>query len=225
MRRIIGWALMLVANLVVVGAVAQPRPDQATTILLDFETTPAGPLGAPFSTAVTGVGGPAHWEARAASGAPKGPQVLTETSGEPVEDRFPLLTLDGVVVADVDVAVWFKAIGGKVDRAAGLIARFQDKNNYYVVRANALEDNVRFYKVVNGVRRQLAGVEVKIPSDQWLRLGMKIEGIRFSIFLNDQILFTAEDQTITKPGQVGLWTKADSQTLFDGFSIVPLVRP
>ena len=117
----------------------------------------------------------------------------------------------------------FKAIAGSEDRAAGLVWRARDANNYYVVRANALEDNVVLYKTVNGARRSLDivgrkggyGVGAAVPANQWLSLRVDFKGSRFTVLYNGKQLFEVEDSTFSGAGRVGLWTKADSVTLFD----------
>jgi len=119
--------------------------------------------------------------------------------------------------------VKFKAVAGSEDRAGGLVWRARDANNYYVVRANALEDNVVLYKTVNGTRSALDivgrkggyGVNVSVPADQWLGLRVDFSGSRFRVLYNGKQLFEVEDSTFSDAGKVGLWTKADSVTLFD----------
>jgi hypothetical protein len=125
--------------------------------------------------------------------------------------------MDGFVEAK------FKAVAGSHDRAAGLVWRAQDANNYYVVRANALEDNVVLYKTVAGVRSPLDivgrtggyGVNVSVPSGQWLALRIDFRSNRFRVHYDGKALFEVEDATFGDAGQLGLWTKADSVTQFD----------
>jgi hypothetical protein len=95
------------------------------------------------------------------------------------------------------------------------MVRLQDPENYYIARANALEDNVRLYKVVDGKRRQLAGVAVEVQRSEWQELGLKVEGNQFVISLDGDELFMANDEIFSEEGRVGLWTKADSLTHFD----------
>ncbi len=115
--------------------------------------------------------------------------------------------------------VHFKPISGEVDQAAGLMVRVLDTDNYYIARANALEDNVRLYKVFDGDREQFAGVDAAIEQDQWQTLGLRAEGDRFEVSLNGDVLFSATDDTFSQEGKVGLWTKADSLTHFDDFIV------
>jgi hypothetical protein len=122
----------------------------------------------------------------------------------------------------VDFTVRFKPVAGKVDQAGGIAIRLADADNYYVVRANALEDNVRFYRVVKGAREQLEGANVKVTPNEWHQLGLRVEGERFSITFDGKPLFTATDRTFTGAGKVALWTKADSVTRFDRMTITVL---
>jgi hypothetical protein len=139
---------------------------------------------------------------------------------------YPLALRDGTSITDGFVEVKFKAIAGTEDRAAGLVWRVRDAGNYYVVRANALEDNVVLYKTVDGIRTSLDivgrkggyGVNVPVPAGQWHTLRVEFSATRFSVTFNDKPLFEVEDSTFTAAGRVGLWTKADSVTVFDRFS-------
>ena len=116
----------------------------------------------------------------------------------------------------------FKPVAGTVDQAGGIAVRLASPDDYYVVRANALEDNVRFYRVVNGRRQQIQGANVKVAPSQWHTLGLRAEGDRFTVSFDGKPLFTAEDGAFADPGKVALWTKADSVTHFDAISITPL---
>ena len=146
---------------------------------------------------------------------PAGPKALAETSKDRTSDRFPLAILDGFEARDVAVSVRFKPVSGTVDQAAGLVVRLRDPRNYYIARANALEGNVRLYRVVDGRLMQFAGVDVPVPRDRWQTLGLRVEGERFEVSLDGRTLFSATDRTFAEAGRVGLWTKADSLTHFD----------
>jgi hypothetical protein len=108
------------------------------------------------------------------------------------------------------------------NRAAGIAVRLRDRDNYYVVRANALEDNVRLYRVIDGQRIQFAGVSVKVPSGTWQELRLKLQGSRFEVFLEGKSLYSANDATLPGDGRIALWTKSDSVTHFDDLRITPL---
>jgi len=113
-------------------------------------------------------------------------------------------------------------VAGKVDRAGGIAVRIEDPNNYYIARANALENNVRFYRVVTGKRQQLGGADIRVTSGEWHTLALEAKGQRFSIIYNGKKLFEVADDTFSEAGGVALWTKADSVTRFDVMAITRL---
>jgi hypothetical protein len=188
-------------------------------VVVDFEDMAAGAAPDGFTTGLTGEGKPVHWIVVEDDSAPGGTRTLAETSGDAISYRFPLAIYDGLVAKDVDVSVSFKPISGEVDQAAGLMVRVLDTDNYYIARANALEDNVRLYKVVDGDREQFAGVDTAVEQGQWQTLRLRAEGDRFEVSLNGDVLFSATDDTFSQEGKVGLWTKADSLTHFDDLAI------
>ena len=202
--------------------VASPGTAADPPLRLDFEDTPAGSLPRGFTIGLTGSGAPPAWRVVEDPSAPAGTKVLAQTSADRTDYRFPLAMLDVAQPADVDVSVMFKPVAGEVDRAAGIAVRLSDRNNYYVVRANALEDNVRLYRVVSGQRSQFAGASAKVPSGVWHELRLRVEGDRFEVFLGGRSLYTARDTAIAGPGRVALWTKADSVTYFDDLVVRPL---
>jgi hypothetical protein len=189
---------------------------------IDFESASAGSLPANITPLLTGSGGPVAWTVVDDSTAPAGPKVLVQTSKDTTDYRFPLAVFEQPVLQDLDVAVRFKPVSGEVDRAAGIAVRLTDRNNYYVVRANALEDNVRLYKVVNGDRRQFAGANLKVASGAWQELRLVVQGRRFEVFFEGRSLYSATDATFAAAGRVALWTKSDSVTHFDDLRIAPL---
>ncbi len=154
------------------------------------------------------------WAVRAEADAPSPPNALCQTGTA----TFPALRLGDTVYRDVTLTARFKSVSGKDDRAAGLIFRVQDKDNYYILRANALENNVNFYKYAGGKRSDLKGGTATITTGQWQELRVEVSGNRFRGFLNGQIVVEATDDTYSA-GQVGLWTKADSVTCFDDLTI------
>ena len=152
------------------------------------------------------------WVVRAEKDAPSQPNALCQTGTA----TFPALTLGDKIYADVAITVRFKPISGREDQAAGIIFRVQDKDNYYILRANALEDNVNFYKYASGRRSGIKDASVKVASGQWQELRVEMIGNRMRGFLNGQMVNEATDDSY-KAGKVGLWTKADSVTCFDDF--------
>jgi hypothetical protein len=214
----VGAAALLLAGLGLcpLSSLAQTTdPTDNRELRVNFENRPAVGLPPSFDIGLTGEGGPVRWELLEDETAPNGPTVLAEMSGEATSDRFPLAILKGFEARDVEVRVRFKPVSGEMDQAAGLMVRVRDEDNYYIARANALEGNVRLYKVVDGKRRQLAGTDVEVPKGRWQELGLGVEGDRLTVSLDGKQLFSATDRTFTGAGRVGLWTKADSLTHFD----------
>jgi len=208
---------ILLMFLCAIPAFAETKPTAQITI--DFDVSEVGKPPPDFLPALTGSGGPVTWVVKEDTSAPSGGKVLAQTSTEQTDYRFPLCVYDKFTAKDVEVSVKFKAVSGKVDQAAGLVARFQDKDNYYIVRANALEDNVRLYKVVGGSRKQFAGTKTKVSSGEWHTLKLEMKDKHFEVFFDDKLLFEADDDIFKEAGKVGLWTKADSITYFDDLKI------
>ncbi len=156
------------------------------------------------------------WAVRAESDAPSSPNALCQTGYA----NYPALSLSENVYGDVTVATRFKPISGSSDRAAGIIFRIQDKDNYYILRANALEDNVNIYKYVGGWRRAIQESTAKVPSGTWQELRVEVKGNHIRCFLNSKLVVEATDDTF-KAGKIGLWTKADSITCFDNVQVNP----
>lgn len=156
--------------------------------------------------------------------------ILAQTDMDETGYRFPVCIYDDFSAKDVDVSVRFKPIKGSVDQAGGIVWRYKDADNYYIVRANALENNVVLYKFEKGKRTDLPllgkgrtyGVKNNVPKDEWSNLRASMKGNHIKIYFNDTLLFEAEDSTHEGSGKVGLWTKADSYTLFDDFSFSSL---
>src|SRR6266536_3420449 len=184
---------------VVLACMATPAATQGGPVVVSFAAQ-AGALPEGFLVARTGQGAPATWavveDASAAGG-----RALAQTSTDQTDYRFPLVIYDRIVAKDVEVSVRFKAVAGRVDRAGGIAIRLSDPDNYYVVRANALEDNVNFYRVVKGSRREIQGSSAKVASDVWHTLGLKAEGDTFTISLDGKTLFTAKDRTFPQAGK------------------------
>ncbi len=195
-----------------------------------FDKDPAGGLPSGFSTALTGKGRPGSWVVMKDDAAPSAPNVLAQTDMDRTSYRFPLCIFDGVTAKDVDLRVKFKAVKGSGDQGAGLVWRYRDKDNYYIVRANALENNVVLYKVEKGRRTDLPlagrgrtyGFKTAVRSGVWGALRVVARGSRFEVYFNDTKLFDVEDTTFAGAGKTGVWTKADSYILFDDFVITDL---
>ncbi len=194
-------------------------------VAYNFDSDAPGKPPARFSFARTGQGTEGAWVVKEDATAPSKPNVLAQTSTDTTDYRFPLAILEEGSYQDVAVSVKFKAISGKVDQGAGIVFRYQDPNNYYVVRANALEDNYRLYHVVGGRRRQFAGANFRVTSNQWHTLRMEIVGKQIQCYYDGELKITATDETFAGPGKVGVWTKADSVIHFDDLTIQDLSPP
>ena len=187
----------------------------------NFDKDAAGKPPAGFKNALTGQGSVGTWEVRADASAPSKPNVVAQTSTDSTDNRFPVALAEGTSYKDLELSVKFKAMDGKVDQAGGLVFQAADANNYYIVRANALENNYRLYHVVKGSRRQFAGVSVPVSGKQWHTLKVELVGNKFKCYFDGQLKFEATDDTFKEAGAVGLWTKADSVTLFDDLEVKP----
>ena len=184
----------------------------------DFEADAVGIPPKGWTATKTGKGDP-KWTIEQDKTAPSSSKVVKQSG----RATYPLMLKDDTDIKNGFIQIKFKAVAGSEDRAGGVVWRARDANNYYVARANALEDNVVLYKTVEGVRSALDivgrkggyGVAISVPANEWLTLRVEFKGSRFRVVYNGQQLFEVEDSTFTDAGKVGLWTKADSVTLFD----------
>ena len=210
----------VVLSLLLISTIALAETKKEVLINFDQAVVDKTPEG--FSTGLTGQGGPVIWAVQEDPTAPSPSKVLAQLSTERAHMRFPVCVYDGLKAKDVLVTVKFKPVTGRIDQAAGIVARYLDQDNYYIVRANALEGNVNLYKVVGGVRKEFAGAAAAVSSGQWQILGLEVQGTHFKVFKDEKLLFEADDTTFANEGKVGLWTKADSVTYFDNLAITPL---
>ncbi len=201
------------------ASVLAAADDGKGPIVVDFEKDTVGGAPEGFSFARTGTGPEGSWVVRAAEGAASGANVLAQTSTDDTDRRFPVAVWTEGSWADVSVSVRIRPVEGEADQAGGLVLRYTDADNYYVARANALENNCRFYFVKEGERRQLGTADVPIDPGQWCTLKVEAKGSRFTVWLDGKELFQVDDKTLAGPGAVGLWTKSDSVTQFDDLTI------
>lgn len=183
----------------------------AATISFDQDTVGAVP--ADWRAGVTGRGSP-KWSVEADATAPSKPNVFKQAGS----GTFPWCVKPDASFADGYVEVKFKPISGKEDQAGGVVWRWKDGDNYYVARANALENNVSLYYTQNGSRRTLKYVDAPVPRNAWHTLRVEFSGKKIRVLLNGKAYIEMEDDHISGAGAVGVWTKADSVTLFDDFS-------
>jgi hypothetical protein len=206
------------------GAVAalssgSTEPTQASW---SFDSTAAGQPPAGFSFARGGSGSSGRWVVRAAADAPSAPNILAQEDSNRTSDRFLIAVADSPSFGNVRVSVRCKLVGGRVDQACGIVWRYRDQSNYYVARANALENNVRFYYVEKGRRRQLEGWNGQVLSGRWHELRADMRGDHVEVYFNGTKVIDARDSRFPTAGKVGVWTKADSRTLFDDLVASPL---
>jgi hypothetical protein len=178
-----------------------------------FDTTQPGALPAGWIGGVTGKGAP-KWAVVKDPSAPSQPNALKQSG----EGTYPWCVKTNASLKDGFVEVKFKPLTGKVDQAGGLIWRWQDGDNYYIARANALEDNVTIYHVIKGKRTEKKRVQVKVAGNQWHTLRADFQGSHFKVSLDGKLALEWDDSTFKEAGAVGVWTKADSVALFDDFS-------
>ena len=192
-----------------------------TIMVVGFDDQKPGTAPTGWTVAMTGKGSP-QWTVEKDKTAPSAPMVLKQSGTA----SFPLCVKDDTSLTDGFAEVKFKPLTGKKDQAAGIVWRYHDPNNYYIVRANALEDNVVLYKLEKGKRSSLDivgrkggyGLKANVANGKWQALRVEFVGDLFTVFLDGKKLFQVEDKTFSRAGKVGLWTKADSVTLFDDFT-------
>jgi hypothetical protein len=180
---------------------------------INFDASRAGALPSGWICGVTGSGA-SRWTVEADGDAPSKPNVVKQSG---VGD-FPWCALKEASIADGQVEVKFKALSGRRDQAGGVMWRWKDGNNYYVARANALENNVSLYYTVNGRRNTIKYVDALVPGNTWHTLRVDFTGTSIKVSLNGKIYIDVQDSRITGAGAVGMWTKADSVTVFDDFA-------
>jgi len=183
----------------------------AETVNFDDAKPDAPPQG--WTVTKTGKGEP-KWTVEKDDTAPSKPNVLKQSG----EATYPVAIKNDTNLKDGFVEVKFKALSGKEDQAAGLIWRAKDTDNYYVARANSLEDNVTIYHTVNGKRTEKKRVKIKVTPNEWHRLRVDFRGNQYDVTLDGKPTLQWQDDTFKEAGKVGLWTKADSVTLFDDFT-------
>jgi len=173
--------------------------------------------GAPpsgFELLATG-GPPGRWIVRSRADAPSPPAVLAQEDSSRSSSRFALAVATDALFGDARVDTQCLALAGSTDRACGLVWRLRDARNYYLARANALENNVRFYYVEDGSRHEVAGWTGPVSSCAWHTLRADMRGDHVEIYWDGQKVIDSRDSRFPSAGRVGLWTKADSRTLFD----------
>jgi len=197
-----------------------------TEISFDFSDYAAGSTPTNFVSALAGGGPPGVWEivlddvppllAPLTAQAPVVAKraVLAQTSRNPTDERFPLFIYDRETFTDFKFSTRFKIVAGVVEQMAGVVFRYQNASNFYVLRASALGHNVRFYKVVQGIRTDPLGPAVDISSGAWHTLAVQCLGNQITLWLDDRLLMPPLQDNSFNEGKVGFWTKSDAMSLF-----------
>ena len=200
-------------NLAAVGLLASLASTTVLAQTVSFEGNEAGSMPPGWTCGSTGGGSP-HWAVATDPGAPSAPNVLLQSGS----GKFPWCVKTDMTTTDGFVEVKFKPISGREDRAGGVLWRWKDGNNYYVARANALENNVSLYYTERGIRKTLKYVNAPVATGAWHTLRVEFAGTRISVALDGKRYIELDDTHITGSGAVGVWTKADSVTAFDDFA-------
>jgi Beta xylosidase C-terminal Concanavalin A-like domain len=180
---------------------------------VNFDSADVGKAPSGWTATQTGTG-QAIWTVVRDDTAPSKPNVLKQSG----QATYPVCLKDDTSVKDGFVEVKFKALSGKEDQAAGLIWRAKDANNYYVARANALENNVTIYHTINGRRTEKKRARMTVAANQWHTLRVEFQTNHFTVSLDGQNALEWDDETFKDAGKLGVWTKADSVTEFDDFT-------
>ena len=172
-----------------------------------------------FSLEVTGTDGPAGWRVKEDASSPSGTRVLIQTSADRTPLRFPLCVYDRLLTHNIVATVRFKPMSGSIAQAAGLVARFENRDNYWVLSADAVSGRIRLDKVLQGTPHPVASAPARVASGSWHALKLVVTQHHFEGFLDGERLVVADDMTLGEAGEVALWTKADSVIAFDDFII------
>ena len=209
-------------------------PAFGAEINIDFSNFPTNEPPAGFLSALAGGGGPGNWkiimdEAPSAF-APLTPQagqmptvagraVLAQLSQDPADERFPMLIYNQETFGDFKLATQFKIVGGVAEQMAGVVFRYQNSSNFYVIRASALGHNIRFYKVVDGLRGNLLGPDIAITTNVWHTLGIQCQGNQIICQLDGQLAMPPLTDNTFTTGKIGFWTKSDAVSYFGDTTI------
>jgi hypothetical protein len=185
--------------------------------IFSFENEAIGKLPAGFFADATGKAQSIKWS------------IVDDNSNKIVAQQainsgscYNLLVFDKYAYQNFKASVKIKAVSGEEDQGGGLVWRYVDKDNYYIARYNPLENNFRFYKVVNGNRKQLKSIDSEIKSGEWFTMTVEMNGNNISCSLDGNKMIETSDDTFNSAGQIGFWTKADAVTFFDDLDITKI---
>jgi len=210
---------MLLRLLVLSGALTLAAP--GAELVLNFGTVSGTEIPPGFTSALAGGGRPGIWRAVAEEipGLPPA-SVLAQTSADVTDERFPMLIYEKLKFDDFTLTTKFKIVDGVAEQMAGIVFRYQDEKSFYVMRASALGNNVRFYKVVGGIRSQPIGPNVSVPKGEWHELKIECRGNKIRGWLNGREVIPELTDTSFAAGKIGFWTKSDSLGRFADTRII-----
>lgn len=192
--------------------------ENASHNVWNFDADTPGELPEGFlSQAVIG-GSLGFWKVIEDKTAPSAPHVLVQASSENPGHPYNVVVIKDRDYADIQLEVRFKALSGRIDRGGGPVWRYQDANNYYIARANPLENNFRVYKVVDGIRRQMGSVNLTVTSAAWHSIKIMHKANEIQCYYDGRLYLEVHD-SIFLSGKIGLWTKADAVTAFDSITV------
>lgn len=198
-----------------IGAVAAQTETAPPALAWNFDRDQPGTIPSEFSIGTLFDGRPAgDWQVLATDRAKSPPYVLAQLMPKGAEHAYKVVLFKEVTASDLNLEVSFLPIQGQADMGGGLIWRATDDRNYYLARANPLEQNIRVYRVVNGIRHLLQNFDQTITLKQWHTLQVSHRDCRVTIFYDDKQVFDLCDKTFHN-GMIGLWTKSDAVTYFD----------
>jgi hypothetical protein len=200
-------------------------------IKIDFNDFPVGSMPTNFSSALAGGGEPGDWKIimdevpsafaplTAQAPAVNRQAVLAQTSADPTDEHFPMLIYNGETFKNFKLATQFKIVGGTVEQMAGVVFRFQNVSNFYVIRASALGHNIRFYKVVDGIRSEPLGPQLEISTNVWHALAIQCQANQIIFWLDNRLVMPPLNDNTFATGKIGFWTKSDAVSYFGGTTI------
>jgi hypothetical protein len=198
----------------------------ADNINFDDVVPPSMPPGW-TATATRDIRAP-HWQVMKEPSAPSRPNVFAQTSTAPGPNEFPLAIFDRVICRDFDLSVKFRITSRGRNRTAGLVWRYQDEKNYYLLHFSVDQKNIALLRVENGQVRPIPipgtkpgsfGLAHDVRADQWYVAKVIVRGPRIRVLFGNRLLFEVMDDSLASPGKTGLWTRGSTVAWFDDFRI------
>ncbi|HEX4350313.1 MAG TPA: family 16 glycoside hydrolase [Verrucomicrobiae bacterium] len=208
------------------------RPVSGAQLQFNFGDLAANGSLTNFHAELLGGGGPAAWKilpgkapsafaplSAQAQNNSAGGSVLAQTSEDMTDERFPMYIYDGEKFRNFRFTTEFKIVSGITEQMAGVVFRFQNTSNFYVVRVSALGKNIRFYKVVDGARSDPIGPGCQLAPDSWHQLAVQCEGNQITFWLDGHLVTNPLGDNTFAEGKIGFWTKSDAVSYFANASV------